>query len=519
MSEAEVQAPADPVEEFQLIDLELLRHQAGFVRRSVGRHRLVATFTFLLVVALTGGVLAILPRTYHIETQLLAQKNSLMPALGNPSRTVPSDADAPTRAAHEAVLRRDNLVSLMKQTDLLNRWEATRPRLLKLKDWAIDTFGPARNEEERLQSMIEYLEKQLWVTTTDDTISIGIDWPDAEQGYRLLDAAQQNFLEQRHQVEVSAIAETISILEGHAQNLKESIDQAMDDLNRAEAAKSARGKPLTSGPLLARRDPATEAQRSQASETRVMLDSKRQAIRELEDFRRRRLAELQVELAQARAVYSDAHPAVVKVLQSIAALQKDSPQLATLRQDERQLISEYEKFARLPAPPPGAAAAAAAAATAARKSLPGSPEETNAELARTRLRFAMAKYDSLLERIDSAKIELDTARAAFKYRYSVIRPPLFPKRPTKPNVPLVVALGVVLAVLVMFGTTALVDVRSRRLLEPWQVQRALDLPILGALPPTPPTLLPDQAPAAAPEPVKPAASAPEAEPARAAGHA
>ena len=69
------------------------------------------------------GCSAVLPRTYHVDAQLLAQRNTLMPALGNPGRTVPLEADVPTRAAAEAVLRRDNLLSLMKQTDLMNRWE------------------------------------------------------------------------------------------------------------------------------------------------------------------------------------------------------------------------------------------------------------------------------------------------------------------------------------------------------------------------------------------------------------
>lgn len=200
------------------------------------------------------------------------------------------------------------------------------------------------------------------------------------------------------------------------------------------------------------------------------------------------------------------------MLQSIAALQKDSPQLLALRQDERQLISEYEKVARVPAPAAAPGSSPGAPGSSARRPTTG-PEETNAELARTRLRFAMAKYDSLLERIDSAKIELDTARAAFKYRYSTIRPPLFPKHPTKPNIPLVLAAGFMLAVLSMFGATSLADLRSRRILEPWQIERLLELPILGALPPKEPALVPEQAPAQTPVPVQASAPA-EPEPAR-----
>ncbi len=48
-----------------------------------------------------------------------------------------------------------------------------------------------------------------------------------------MDAAQQNFLEQRHTAEVSTIAETIAILEGHASNLHEAIESSVEDLRRA----------------------------------------------------------------------------------------------------------------------------------------------------------------------------------------------------------------------------------------------------------------------------------------------
>ena len=94
----------------------------------------------------------------------------------------------------------------------------------------------------------------------------------------------------------------------------------------------------------------------------------------------------------------------------------------------------------------------------------------------------MEKYDSLLDRINSARIELDTARAAFKYRYSIIRPPQLPKRPTKPKIPLVVAAGVMAAMGLAVIAAALSDLRSGRILEPWQVDRALGLEVLGQVP-------------------------------------
>ena len=50
----------------------------------------------------------------------------------------------------------------------------------------------------------------------------------------------------------------------------------------------------------------------------------------------------------------------------------------------------------------------------------------------------MDKYSQLRAQIETAQIDFDTAEAAFKYRYSVVEPPQLPKKPSKPNAPLVV---------------------------------------------------------------------------------
>ncbi len=109
-------------------------------------------------------------------------------------------------------------------------------------------------------------------------------------------------------------------------------------------------------------------------------------------------------------------------------------------------------------------------------------DDLNSQYARTRLRFAMEKYDVLLERIQAARIELDTARAAFKYRYAVIRPPGYPKRPVKPKVPLVLAGALIAALALGTLAAALRDLWSGKILEPWQMERDLGLPVLGQLP-------------------------------------
>jgi len=467
----------DP-DDFQLVDLEQLKHSLLFLLHAVRRRRLLVFCTFLLVLGAGVFLLWALPRSYHVEAQLLAQRNTVMPALGNPSRTVPLEADTPTRAATETVLRRDNLLSLMKQTDLMKRWEQDRAPLLRLKDRVMEPLSPL-TEEDRVNAMVGLLEKQLKIGTGESTVTITIDWPNAEQAFRLVDQALLNFLEARHQAEVSTIAETIEILEGHANNLREAIETSVEDLRRAKDP-ATRADVRRTGTVF-RRDPAYEAMKAEAAEVKVRLDGRRRAINELEEFRRRRLAELQMELSQQRTVYADRHPTVVKLQQSIAALQEDSPQLQALRAEERSLQGDLGRLS-VPRPDPVPLATPQASETAPRKRPSGGLQDLGEEYARTRLRFAMEKYDVLLDRIDSARIELDTARAAFKYRYSVLRPPILPKRPEKPKIPLFAAGAVLAAALLSVLAAVLADLRSGRLLETWQVERLLGIPVLGEMP-------------------------------------
>src|SRR5262249_51932246 len=125
-----------------------------------------------------------------------------------------------------------------------------------------------------------------------------------------------------------------------AGELRDAIGSAMADLNQVRETTGTRARAASPAPV--RRDPAHEARRTEAAEVKTLRDAKRRAISELEDFRSRRLAELQTELTQKRAVFADAHPAILAIQTSISALQEESPQLTTLRREERSLSAEYE---------------------------------------------------------------------------------------------------------------------------------------------------------------------------------
>jgi uncharacterized protein involved in exopolysaccharide biosynthesis len=91
----------------------------------------------------------------------------------------------------------------------------------------------------------------------------------------------------------------------------------------------------------------------------------------------------------------------------------------------------------------------------------------------------VGKYEELMDRIDSARIELHTAHAAFKYRYAVVELPELPKKPTKPNVLFILLVGVALSVALAIIAAGAKELTPGRFIERWQVPRRLPIPLLA----------------------------------------
>lgn len=490
--------PAPASTEPQLFDTRFGRQVVGFVFRGVRRHRLLAFATFVVVLGLGLAAAVLLPRTYHAESRLLANKNELIRALGNPRSSLPTDD--PTRAARELIFARDNLVSLIKQTNLLKSWEENRPPIIKAKDSVMRTVFGEPSADDKLDAMVGLLEKRLQVSTDQQTVTIAIDWSDAQMAYLLVETAQQNFLETRHVTEMTAISEALSILEMHGAQVQKTVDEALRELERVRELRRKGGnpnappgapeaqpvfvpQPVVEAPKPAEAGPSATEQ--ELAQLKFLLNSKKRALSDLEDFRSRRVTELTAQLQEQKVQYADQHPIVLDTMSRIEAMKADSPQMIQVKADIDALEQEYKRKGGLNSealiePRPRTANAP--------RRIGGPPAAlTNAELsddplvefARNNLRVASAKYEELLMRIDSARIEQDTARAAFKYRYSIVRPASVPKKPIKPDVTMVVVASLVLAFIAALLIGALRDFVSGRLVEAWQVERSLNLPVLS----------------------------------------
>lgn len=96
--------------------------------RSVKRHRTMNIASAAAVFLSSSLAPVVMPRTYPTEVKCSLKRNNVIPGLGNPGRAIPRDVVAPTRAASEVILRTDNLVALIKKTDLVDQWDVVGAR-------------------------------------------------------------------------------------------------------------------------------------------------------------------------------------------------------------------------------------------------------------------------------------------------------------------------------------------------------------------------------------------------------
>lgn len=461
-----------------LFDYAKLRDYLGFVLHSARRRWPTLLAVFGCTVGATVLALAVLPKSYHCEVKIQAQRNLVINTLTGISRAW--DWELPSAAASDLILRHDNLVSLVRKTDLIHEFERTRAPILRVKDAIFKLVQGELADDVKEDRMIGTLENKLLVQTTEDTVTIGVDWPDARTAYRLIQAAHENFLEARQYKEVSAISEAIGLLQGRAVDAREQVHAALErvQLLRGPSKSAARKtKPVPELRAASRRPVDADLQRLSGQ-----LRSKQQVIAEMEDFRRRRIAELASKLAELKQTFSEFHPAVIDLQQSLQQQEREeNPQLSLLRQEFRQLEEQYQRrggpaFESNEGDSPGRLTVEALRIG---RAMGDEVESPDVEQAKSDLKYELGRYSSLVEKIDQVKTELEAQRAAFHYRYGVLRPAAVPRAPSKPNKKFVLAAGVAMGLLLGILAALLRDLRSGLVLERWQVERQLGLAVIG----------------------------------------
>lgn len=463
-----------------LVDVTLLRDYADFVALAVRRHRLGAGLAMVATLALVAAAVASWPRTYQVDGRLLVQSTSLVSSLVNPDGATRREGHGPTLAAQEIVKSRDNLLGIMKATNLLAEWERTRTPLFRLKDRIMALAG-APTEEQRLDAMAGLLEARLDVGANDEgTVSFVLRWPDPAMGRQLVDAAMRSFLEHRRVTETAAITDSIAILDQSADAIESAIATTLGRLPPPPQPPAARRAPRPTLPAIAAGPTAEVTVR--LARVRAALEERQQEVSRLEAVHTQQLAEAQARLSAALTIYTESHPTVVALKQTVQRLTPESADLTTARREARTLEQQYDDLS-------------ASVGTQTRvaeqqrlrsqleASLPDVPApivlspSNDADPVGLRLKNQMAELAMVQARGSAARAELASLQAGFKYQYSVVRPPQLPRAPIAPNVPAIIGAGFLASLLLALVYAVGADLLSGRALAAWQIERLVDAPI------------------------------------------
>jgi uncharacterized protein involved in exopolysaccharide biosynthesis len=480
------EAIGDPDDES--IDWQQTRERIRMVLRAPRRRPKLAAL--ILVGATVLGILAAgrAKPTYEADAAVLIEKNVATPVLGDATKGVQTNDFDPGAEALEVVKGRENLMSLAKETHLFDK---------------VDDLGAdVADGSDKVRLLLKLLEARLTVKADGNVVRLSADWTDPQTAYEIVSAALRSFLDKRSAAEVSVIADAITMLEEHAQTERDGIDTAMNEFLRLKEgwksgssgtstlSQGGGSRSLASGvgpnPDLARR-----------------LDEKKQQIRAMDDERRKQLVELKTQMAGLLGTYTPSHPAVVALQRKIEGIADEPSSMAALKNEERGLIAELAAQSGIrPDAPKGSPSVAATAggsttsgavisAPTAQPRLGNGPSSRQdleiadpaSAMALSKLQSRIHKYEEFMDQITAAKLELDLARNAFRYRYAVHKPPELPTHARRPIRLWLGAGGLLLGIFLAFAVATMLDLMSGRLVEPWQVKRKLSLPVLGEVSP------------------------------------
>jgi uncharacterized protein involved in exopolysaccharide biosynthesis len=393
------------------------------------RRWLVVLLLLALFTAVGVAAARMLPRVYTTETRLLTKKNYTMAALAAPARSVPLGSEAPAQSAAELVLQHDALVQVVVRAQLAQSWETDAPPLMRAKQAVRARIKGPLSEAELQDALVGLLRQRLQVQVDEEVITIRASWWNADDALAIVNEALTAFLAARQRLDVETIAETEAILARGTEALQARVEQ------RLVAFGEARNRAVGGSTALLARSRNTPAE---LEKLRTELNARQRHRQELERQRDLRIGQLQMQVAEQSATLGERHPDQSAARAALARVLDDDGGVTQARVQEDELERAFSARG-------GNAAGLSTAAGSDMVDAAANPDEDASVIyARALLRIDVDDYQDMVSRLNNARIELETARAAFGYRYMVTQPAERPREADGPNA-LMIILGGLMA--------------------------------------------------------------------------
>ena len=424
-----------------------------------------------------GAIFA--PRSYEVEARLLVSPQQQ--ASQQQVYQSPEELRAQQSEYVEQIFAQDNLVNIIKQTNLVERWDEMRQPHRRLIDKLNRKLGkPAPTDEQKFEALLGLLRGRMKVFTEARTVTIKLEWSEPVAAKDVVAAAVTNFKEARFQSEIAIIPARVKVLEASMSTAHSELENAADELNRQIKLKDPKKAGVSVAPLpfKPKTDPADiEADPALAAQ----LEQTRNDLAQAKAARVQKVAELNNELTQMQQTLAPGHPSVIALKQTIAATDKDTPQIIALKEKERRLVEEIAAkkkakaaAAAAAAPKPGVPRPAVAPAPAPTVAVGGSKSLQDAEV---QFNAATKKYAELVTALDALKLEMEMAKTGFEKKYKVTQPAEVPAGPKRPVAVIAVLIGIMATFMAILAVASLADRFSGLFFEPRDVRDKLGIPV------------------------------------------
>ena len=453
-------------------DIQGAKNLVGYALRSVRRHRLLAGAVVVIVVAAMGALIPVLPKQYQVETRVLAQPSYIIAQLAQPGRRVSSAADKPTRGVVETMTSRKFLQDIILAAELEDYWTQNRNPLGALKDATRELFLGSTPQEAIHDGLIALLERRMKVWVEGNTIVVRVLWGHPEVAAIIASNAVTLLLDRRQTSELSQIRESITIVNrtiGRSRMRMAESGRLLEDALKSRETKlddRGRRKRRKGRSIVYRRPTGTvtdlDARRAELVRLRAQYDAG--------------VARAENRVDQLRETLGPDHPDLKLAEREVEKVSLVPPQLAALAAELSRAQDEAQREPEANAKKRSFDVVSVPVSAALEAAMDTDPE---IQQMLDDLRGQTAAHNDLLKRLENSRIELETAKAAFDYRYTITTPPVIPNRPTNAGPGKMLGGAAFVGLFLALLLCVVRDLASGQILEPWQIESALGVKLLG----------------------------------------
>jgi|GEM_PF-1148845 len=463
--------------------------RVGEAARSAKRRKGLSFVVMMICGALTVLAAIFAPRTYEVESRVLVQRTANLTGQNQQQYVSPEEMRNIAREYEEQVMARDNILAIVKQKDLVKRWDDMRQPHRKLIDKINRKLGkPSPSDEEKFEALVGNIEHRMKVWVDATTVTVKLEWSEPEAARDIVDAAVKNFLDARFQSEVGVIPARLKMQEGFVAQAHKELEGAATELVKLQKANDPNKKTNIIIPALPQgvrdnppppdADPALKAK----------LENIRAQIAAVQQAKMQRVAELNQQLIEKQQTLAPGHPEVIGLKQTIAATEsQESPQLAGLRAQEKAVLDEMANQTKAaaaeknkePKPTPRVAPAPAPATPQPSPEVAAANAPKSVQDAQVRFDTVTANYQALVKQLHELQVQMQEAEAQYKNRYKITKPAEFPGGPKRPVALIAVAIGILATIAAVLLVAALADRFSGIFFEPRDVRDRLGLPVFA----------------------------------------